>query len=77
MPGIDHAPILMGIHMKTELHICYICGRGGGYVQPLCVLLGRWFRLGQPQGSKLVDYVGLPVKFISPSGPAILSPILP
>jgi len=27
-----------GTHMKTKLHICYICAGGGGYVQPMLAL---------------------------------------
>jgi hypothetical protein len=35
-----------------------------------------WFRLWEAQGSSLVNSVGLPVEFLSPSGPEILPPFL-
>lgn len=44
--------------MKTELHLCYVCGGSG-----LCVLFGWWFSSESPQGSQLVDSDGLPVEF--------------
>ena len=40
-----------------------------------CVLGG--LVSGSPQGSRLVDSVGLPVEFLSPLGPSILPPTLP
>jgi hypothetical protein len=45
--------------MKTKLHICYI-----SVVRPRCsscISFGWWFRLWEPQRSRLVDTVGLPV----------------
>ena len=41
-----------------------------------CSLIGGLVS-GSPQGSTLVDSVGLPEKSPSPSGPSILPPILP
>ena len=46
--------------MKTKLHIGYICverTRSSPYM-----FFGWWFRLGKPQGVRLVDSVGLPVE---------------
>jgi hypothetical protein len=66
---------LFGTHMKTKLHICYICA-GEPRSSP-CIHSGWWFRLWEPQSFRLVDSVGLPVEFWSPSGTVILPPILP
>jgi len=61
--------------MKVKLHICYIWVRRPK--SSPCMFFVWWFRLWEPQGSRLVDSVGLPEEFLSPSGPAILPPILP
>lgn len=56
--------------MKTKLHICYTVGRGLGpaFVCPLI----DYSVSGQGQGSRLVDSIGLPVEFLSPTGSEIL-----
>ena len=61
--------------MKTKLHFCYICE--GGLGPDHAHFLVESSVSGNPQGSRLVDYVGLPVEFLSLSGPAILPPTLP
>ena len=65
-----------GTHVKTKLHICYICVRGrlcSAYVSSLvCGSVSE-----DVQGFMLVDYVGLPVEFLSPSGPSNLPLTLP
>jgi hypothetical protein len=69
------APLqLFGTHMKTKLNICYICE--GRPRSSLCLIFGWWFSLWEPQGSRLVDSVGLPVEFLSPLGAAILPSML-
>ena len=60
---------LFRTHMKTKLHICYICV--GRPRSNLCMFFGWWFSFQEPQGSRLVDYVNLL------SGPATLPPALP
>jgi hypothetical protein len=57
--------------MKTKLHICYICV-GRPKTNPVCSLVGGSVS-ESPQWSRLVDSVGLPVEFLSPSG----SPVFP
>jgi hypothetical protein len=60
--------------MKTKLHICYMCV-GGLDSDHACSLVGGSVS-GSPPGSRLVDSVGHPMKFISPLGaPNSLSPI--
>jgi hypothetical protein len=54
---------LFRFHMETKLYICYICP--GGLRSSLCMLFGWCFRLWEPQGSRLVEYDGLPVEFLS------------
>ena len=57
--------------MKTKLIICYICvGWGLGLV---CSLVGGSVS-GNPQGSELVDSVGLLVEPLSLLGSSILPP---
>jgi hypothetical protein len=52
--------------MKTKLHTCYICM---GIVGPdLALSLVGDSVSGSPQGSRLVDFVGLPVEFLSSLG---------
>jgi hypothetical protein len=48
--------------MKTKVHICYICAGAG-----VCSLAGC-IVAESPQGSRVVDSVGLPVKVLSPLG---------
>jgi hypothetical protein len=55
--------------METELHICYICARGLLLVC-LCSLVDGSVSESS-QRSRLVDSVGLPVEFLSPSGLSI------
>ena len=40
------------------------------------MFFGWWLSLWEPQGSRLVDSVGLPVEFLSPPGSSNLSPTL-
>jgi hypothetical protein len=66
---------IFGIHMKTDLHICYICVGGLG---PDCIsCLVRGSVSESPQGTKLVESIGLPVEFLTTSGPPILPETLP
>jgi hypothetical protein len=55
--------------MKTELHICYICEGARSSLCMLFWLVVQCLRT-TPQGSQLVDAVGLPVEFLSPWGPS-------
>jgi len=54
---------LFGMNMKNKLHICYTWT--GRPRSSQCMLFGLWFSLWVSQGSRLVDYVGLPVEFLS------------
>ena len=58
--------------METELHICNTYTGGLSPVH-VCFLVGSSVSKSS-QGSRLVDYVGLPVEFLSSSGPSILAP---
>jgi hypothetical protein len=73
--GSPHSSCSGHIHMKTKLHNCYI--REARPRSSLCMLFGCSFSLRMLQQSRLVDAAGLPVEFLSPSGPRILPPILP
>jgi hypothetical protein len=66
---------LFRTHMKTKLHTCYLWV--GRHRSSLCIFFGRWFRLWESQGSRLVDAVVLPVEFLFLSGLTILPPIFP
>ena len=61
--------------MKTKLLICLICA---GDLDPAhaCSLVGDSIS-GSPQGSRLVDSVGLLVESLSPPAPSIMSSTLP
>jgi hypothetical protein len=59
--------------MKTKMHICCICVRWG---LPLYVLLLVVQSLGALQESRLFDYVGFLVEFLSPLGSLFLPPTL-
>ena len=61
--------------MKTKLLTCYICARDLGAPIASC-LLGDSVS-GKPQGSRLVDSVGLSVESLTSSGPSVLPPTLP
>ena len=61
--------------MKTELSICYLCGRG--LVRAVYAI---WFvaqSLECPHGSRLVEIVDLPVELLSSLGSSILTQTLP
>jgi hypothetical protein len=60
--------------MKTKMN-CYICAGGLG---PACAgsLVGGSVS-ERPQGSRLVDALGLTVGSLSPPGPSVLPPTLP
>jgi hypothetical protein len=49
--------------MKVKLHIWYIWV--GRPTSSLCMFLCWWFRPWEPQKSRIVDTVGLPVEFLS------------
>lgn len=62
---LEQSPLqLVRTHMKIKLHICYICV--GRPRSNLCMFFGWWFRLWEPQGSRWVDSVGLPIKIPIP-----------
>jgi hypothetical protein len=54
---------LFRTHMKTKLHICYICF--GSPKFSMRMFFGWCFSLREPQVSWLVEFVGLPVEFLS------------
>jgi hypothetical protein len=60
--------------MKTEVPICNICG-GQGFVLCLARVSSLVDSVSESsQGSSLLDCVGLPVEFLSPSRALSLSP---
>lgn len=52
--------------IKTKLHICYICVRRLRSCACPCMFFGWEFSLQEPPGSRLVDPVGLPMRFLCP-----------
>jgi hypothetical protein len=58
--------------MTIELDICYICVEGLGPAH-VCSLVGGSVS-ESPLRYELVDSVGLPVEFLSPSGSTVLPP---
>jgi hypothetical protein len=62
-------------HMKTKLHIYYLCARCLGLVHASPLFDGSVS--GNLQGSRFKDSVGFPVGFLSLLGPSMLLPTLP
>jgi hypothetical protein len=64
-----------GTHMETEFHFYYIHAR---HLCPSCIcyLVGGSVSESS-QGSRLLDFVGLPMKFLSSSRPSILHQTFP
>jgi hypothetical protein len=62
-------------HMETKLHVCYICA-GGLSPAHVCYLVGG-SASESSQRSRLVDFIVLPVVFLSPLGPLIQPLTLP
>jgi len=60
---------------EFSLLLCYICVRGLGPARACSLVCGSVSE--SPQGSRLVGSVGLPVEFLSSSGPSILLQTLP
>lgn len=69
-------PFVQISNMKSELHICYICG-GKGTLSSLHILIGwQFFISGNPQSLMVVDSVDRLVESLSTPRPSILPPTL-
>jgi hypothetical protein len=56
--------LLFRTHIKTKLHICYLCAGGLGPAN-----FYWWcFHFWDPQESRIDNSIGLPVEFLSPLG---------
>jgi len=76
---LETAPlqVLEDLHEDQAIHLLHMCECGGSLgLAHVCSLVGGSVS-ERPQGSRLVDSVGLPVPFLSPLGPSILPPTLP
>ena len=60
-----------------EDQVVYLLHMYRGPKSSPCLLVGWWFSLWEPQGSILVDSVGLSVESLSSLGPSILLLTLP
>lgn len=54
-----HASIIQYPHEDPATHLLYM------WRSSSCMLFGWWFRLWEPQGSRFVDSLDLPVKFLN------------